>query len=150
MKLITVPKEKETFRLILKLARALRCFQDDATFCEDITYTQFAILDFVAEADGVLPLSELHDRLGVEKSTTTRLVAPLLKKGLVTKEQSREDRRAFDLVLTDEGIRIHGVVWECLAGHLRSMVGSIPGDDVQHVMRSLSRFAQALDQCCKD
>jgi len=150
MKLIQTTSHKEIFRLLLGLAKSLRGFQDEATFCEDVTYAQFAILDYVVDNNGTMPLSSLHGLLSVEKSTTTRLVAPLLKRELLTKERSEDDGRAFDLVLTDEGQRIHGVVWECLTGLLGRLTECMPEEEVQVIMNSLTSVAHALETCCKD
>ncbi len=150
MKPIQTTEQKKAFRLILGLAKSLRGFQDDATFCENVTYTQFAILDYVVEAGGTMPLSDLHQKLNVEKSTTTRLMAPLLKVQLLNKERSESDGRAFDLTITNEGHRIHGIVWECMAGHLGKMLEHLPQSEMQTVMRSLDIFGKALENCCKE
>ncbi|UCF56837.1 MAG: MarR family transcriptional regulator, partial [Deltaproteobacteria bacterium] len=69
------------FSLMSELARAVRCCQQEAVFCENVTFSQFFILDMVAEK-GKLKLSELHQILSVDKSTTTRLINPLVKQGL--------------------------------------------------------------------
>lgn len=149
MKPIAMHSEKQTFHLILRLAKLVRGFQDEAVFCENVTYNQFAVLDFVADAGGRLPLSQLHGMLAVEKSTTTRIVAPLLKMGLLDKERSVEDKRAFDLVMTPEGEKTHSAVWECLSGQLQAMLGTMPAAEAGDIMRAVARFVQALEECCK-
>lgn len=150
MKPIQTQDEKAAFRLILNLAKALRSFQDDSVFCENITYTQFAVLDYVAEAGGMLPLSKLHALLGVEKSTTTRLAAPLIDMALLIKRRAAEDARAFELVLTEAGARTHAVVWECLSGNLRKMLAHLPATEFGGVLRGLDLFTDALARCCRD
>ena len=89
--------------LIAEMSKTTRIFQQGSTFCEGITFTQFNILDQLAKAGGRLSLAELHGHLEVEKSTTTRLVAPLVKSGLVAKERSKTDSRATVLRMTREG-----------------------------------------------
>jgi len=62
------------------LSRVLRCCCRDEAFCADVTFHQFLILDAVAKQKEI-SLADLHKLLSVEKSTTTRLVAPLIGKG---------------------------------------------------------------------
>ncbi len=100
---ITPPPSQGLLELIAEMSKATRIFQQESVFCEGITFNQFTILDQMAKTGGEIPLSELHGRLEVEKSTTTRLVAPLLKKGLVEKNRSKKDSRAANLSLTKEG-----------------------------------------------
>ena len=96
--------------LIAETAKVTRIFQQESVFCEGLTFNQFTILDKVAQAGGELALARLHAILEVEKSTTTRLVAPLVKKGLVEKKRSTQDTRAAVLSMTPLGWEIRGKV----------------------------------------
>ena len=69
----------EVLSLISELCQVVRCCRQDAVFCEDVTFTQFLILDHVA-SKGDLKMSELHTIFAVDKSTTTRLVTPAMKR----------------------------------------------------------------------
>jgi DNA-binding MarR family transcriptional regulator len=46
---------------------------------------------------------DLADRLGLEKSTVSRLIAGLERRGLVTRERDPRNRRFYRLQLTDAG-----------------------------------------------
>ncbi len=61
------------------------------------------------ELDVATPLSQrdLGDRLRLEKSTVSRMVAELERKGLVVRERDPGDRRFTRLRLTDEGRSQH-------------------------------------------
>jgi len=39
------PKDREILALIMGLSKAVRCCRQDEVFCEDVTFTQFLILD---------------------------------------------------------------------------------------------------------
>jgi len=108
--------DRELIDLVAQLVRVARGFQQEQAFCEGITFTQFQILDRVVTAGGALGLSDLHAALEVDKSTTTRLVAPLLEDGLVTKHRREDDRRAFELRISGEGQAVNAKVWACIAG----------------------------------
>jgi DNA-binding MarR family transcriptional regulator len=68
---------KEVLSLVSELCQVVRFCRQDSMFCEDVTFTQFLILDEVAKK-GELKMLELHQILAVDKSTTTRLVNPLV------------------------------------------------------------------------
>ena len=104
--------DRNLLDLIAQLSRATRIFQQESAFCAGVTFSQFFILDQVAATGGRLALAELHSALEVEKSTTTRLVAPLVKQGLVSRRRSRQDSRAVELSLTPQGREVLKTVWQ--------------------------------------
>ena len=50
---------------------------------------------------------ELAERLGLEKSSVSRLVADLEADGLLTRHRDPDNRRVYRLEITDEGRRLH-------------------------------------------
>ncbi len=140
--------DRELIDLVAQLVRVARGFQQEQAFCEGITFTQFQILDRVVTAGGALGLSDLHAALEVDKSTTTRLVAPLLEDGLVTKHRREDDRRAFELRISGEGQAVNAKVWACIAGAAALVDGFIPEAEREGVHRGVKLFANALKQAC--
>jgi DNA-binding MarR family transcriptional regulator len=61
------------------------------------------------ELDGDTPLSqqELTDRLGLEKSSVSRLAAELERHKLLVRERDPDNRRLYRLRLTDKGRALH-------------------------------------------
>jgi DNA-binding MarR family transcriptional regulator len=139
---------KAVFHLLQNLVKVMRSFQSEAVLCEGVTFAQFCILDFAAARDGRLDLSELHGLLSVEKSTTTRMVDPLIKRGLVSRRKSEHDSRAIEIVLTAKGRNVHKNVWECVSGFIDGVVERIPGDKRSGVLDSLQVFIRSINQCC--
>ncbi len=142
--------DREIFNLIKDLIKSLRLFQSESVFCENVTFTQFCILDYIVSTNGRLGMSALHPLLGVEKSTTTRLAAPLVKQQLVERVKCETDSRAVDLQITDEGKRIHNNVWECLCGFIGECNGKIPEKEREGVLKAVWMFIQSLENCCQD
>lgn len=64
--------------------------------------------------DAGLSQRELAARLGLEKSTVSRLVADLESDGLVTRERDPANRRLYRLEITDAGRRLHRRIGESL------------------------------------
>lgn len=108
-KLIDTP-DRTVLDLIARLGRATRLFQQESVFCENLTFSQYCILDQVDQGGGRLGLAALHQVLEVDKSTTTRLVKPLTRAGLLNRERSKQDSRAVELALTKDGAETLGRV----------------------------------------
>jgi DNA-binding MarR family transcriptional regulator len=90
------------------LARRLTGLYDVALSAHGLTVTQYAALATLARAADVLPIADLARRLQMDRTTTTRLVAPLLAAGLLARldgRKTRGDGRARPLQLTPKGRR---------------------------------------------
>ncbi|MBU4371302.1 MAG: MarR family winged helix-turn-helix transcriptional regulator [Proteobacteria bacterium] len=140
--------------IIMGLAREIRCCSRDEAICQDVTFHQFIILDAVAKK-GELGLAELHGILSVEKSTTTRLVNPLIRKGLLKRDRAAHDSRAARLTLTEEGRETHRRVWLCLGGFFQNIARRIPEGQRKAVLESVRVFTGAMKsaavacRCCE-
>lgn len=136
------------------LAREIRCCSRDEAICQDVTFHQFIILDAVAKK-GELGLAELHGILSVEKSTTTRLVNPLIQKGLMKRDKAAHDSRAARLALTAAGRETHRRVWLCLEGFFQNITRQIPEEQRKTVLESVRLFTEAMKRaaaacrCCE-
>ncbi len=127
----------------MELSKAVRCCRQDDVFCEDVTFAQFAVLDAVAGSRS-LNMANLHDVLSVNKSTTTRLVAPLIKKNLLIREKAEHDSRAATLRLTKQGKEVHEKVWKCLLSFVRAVQEEIPEGKRDSALAGAATFLAAL------
>ena len=134
---------QEIIELISDLCRAIRCCRQDSVFCEDVTFTQFLILNQVAKK-GTLKMLDLHQILDVDKSTTTRLVNPLVKQRLIKREKSDYDSRAANLKLTPAGKEAHRKVWLCLEDFVNAIGKGIPDGKKADVYEAVKLFINAV------
>jgi DNA-binding MarR family transcriptional regulator len=144
---------RELFEIIMSLAREIRCCSRDEAICGNVTFHQFIILDAVVKK-GELGLADLHQILSVEKSTTTRLVNPLIQKGLLKRNRATHDSRAATLSVTEEGMETHRKVWECLGGFFDGITQNIPEGQREKVLEGVKAFTAAMKKaaaayrCC--
>ena len=87
-----------------RTARSMTRAYDDAIRPSGLRVTQFSLLVAAELGGGALKLSQIADILGLERTTLTRDLHPLEKRGLVT-VQPGEDRRARIVRVTDAGRR---------------------------------------------
>lgn len=144
----------ELIEIFNGLAQVTRCCRQEEAFCEGVTFQQFMILDAVVKQQG-LNMADLHLLLSVEKSTTTRLVKPLIVKGLLLRNKVQSDSRAVRLTLTKEGWEVHQKVWLCLIEFFQRVVCNIPEGRRDLVLESVRTFIEAIKNssgeynCCK-
>ena len=134
---------RDVLSLVSELCQVVRYCRQDAIFCEDVTFTQFLILDEVAKKEK-LKMLELHQILAVDKSTTTRLVNPLVRQGLIDRKISDHDSRAVNLILTPAGRKVHRKVWLCLEGFVGAIEGRSPEKKRKLVYEAVKLFIDAV------
>lgn len=88
---------------VRRAARAITQHYDRALRPTGLRATQFTLLTVLALA-GPLPVSRAAGRLGMERTTLTRNLRPLVRQGLVTLGDG-DDRRIRTLTLTAKGRR---------------------------------------------
>ncbi len=130
------------------LAQATRCLRQDDAFCEGVTFHQFLILDLIAQ-NQKLKMADLHQHLGVEKSTTTRLVNPLIKKNLLQRRTDPDDLRAAYLALTKKGEEVYKNVRLCMMDFFHKVMGNIPEKKTENVLTSVNLFIGAIKASAK-
>ena len=88
---------------------------------EDLTPLEFAVLRYIDEEPGI-DQSDLCERLGIDRNSTSLLVNRLESNGVVTRRVNGNDRRARLLYLTREGKRLHDRARpKTTAGHQRML-----------------------------
>lgn len=105
----------------------------------DLSLTQLRMLAILR--DRRLRIADLVSYLGLEKSTLTGLIARAEARGFVTRAANPGDKRAVDIMLSDEGRALAERLAEDLAGYLDPLVSSLAGTE-QIVLRDL--LAKAL------
>ena len=73
-------------------------------YIKDMTYSQ--VLAIISIPNDGIEMSELAQKLGLDNSTITRLIARLEKKGWVFREKSKRDQRAIKVFLRTRGLII--------------------------------------------
>ncbi|HWP97094.1 MAG TPA: MarR family winged helix-turn-helix transcriptional regulator [Syntrophomonadaceae bacterium] len=143
-----IGQDQELFSMLYNISKALRFCQQEEICGEAITFVQFNIMNLIAEKN-CMPMSELHQVLAVDKSTTSRLIEPLVAQGLIMKEKSESDSRALLLRLTTEGLVVRDRARDCLSGFMRAVESRIPADRRQEVYQAVQLYTAALQDACR-
>ena len=65
--------------------------------------TQTKILEIIHDADEIISQKALQEKLGIQSGSMSEVVIKLEKKGYIERIKSSQDRRAYDIILTEEG-----------------------------------------------
>ncbi len=101
--------EQDALALHRALSELIRIYQfrdRDRICCYDVSVAQCYALEAVV-LHGPLTLNELAAQLYLDKSTTSRLVDALQRKGYVERREHPADRRALELEATSTGKALH-------------------------------------------
>jgi DNA-binding MarR family transcriptional regulator len=103
----------------------------------DLTARQYAVLFALAHSEG-LSQSKLVDATGIDRSTMADIVRRMLKKGIVQRKRDKEDARAYDVKITEEGTRLFKTVTPIVNRIEEKLLSSLSGKRVDEFIESLS------------
>jgi len=138
----------EATRLYAALSDLVRVYQfrdRDRICCHDISVTQCYALEALAHA-GPRTLNELAADLYLDKSTASRVVSTLERKGYVVRERHPRDGRSILLDLTASGRRLHTRIERDLVEETRQLLEEFEPAVRQAAPALLSRLARAAER----
>ncbi|WP_330834513.1 MarR family winged helix-turn-helix transcriptional regulator [Piscinibacter sp.] len=128
---------REVARLYTRAQRVV------ADCCDNTTPTQCHILTELSRS-GPQPMSELGQRLLLEKSWVSRAIDGLVELDLVSKEPNPADARSWIVGLTAAGKRRVRELNGTLDGHAEQLLASLSERDREAVHRSLLLLLKVL------
>ena len=141
-----MPNSPDLQGQLIALIRAFGLHRPDQTPCgQPVT---------VAEAHALMELSngqslsqnELSTRLSLEKSTVSRLVKILERRGWLQRSRSEADRRVMQLTLTDAGQRAADQLAIARREKFDRILSAIPKEQQIVVLDSLKILVEAIHE----
>jgi MarR family 2-MHQ and catechol resistance regulon transcriptional repressor len=129
---------------VAELVRVYQFRDRDRICCHDISVTQCYALETLVD-HGPMRLGSLADRLFLDKSTTSRVVATLVKKGYVEQRADEADGRATALQATASGRRLCKRITDGLIEQQKQLLQDLDPDVREGVVKVIRGLAQAAD-----
>lgn len=129
---------------VADLVRVYQFRDRDRICCHDVSVTQCYALETLVE-HGPLRLSALAERLFLDKSTTSRVVSTLVRKGYVEQRADEKDGRATTLSATRQGQRLCARITDDLVDQQKQLLQDLDPDVRSGVVQVLRRLARAAD-----
>ena len=109
---------------------------------DEITMPQFQALKHIS-LHGSCSIGSLAEGLSVSQPAATMLVDRMLRKGLVTREPGKSDRRQMDVSLTERGETLLEQIESERTDRLSKILSLMGRSDREQFVRSLERFIEA-------
>jgi DNA-binding MarR family transcriptional regulator len=141
------PSRDELVDAVLGASRALVAVaaRSLAGVAEDVTLPQYRFLVELASR-GPQRLADLASALSVDRSTATRMCDRLVRKRLVTRRRTQEDRRAVRVSLTASGAGLVAEVSRHRRVEIAAIVQRMPAADRDRAVTALRTFADAAGE----
>jgi MarR family transcriptional regulator, 2-MHQ and catechol-resistance regulon repressor len=148
---VTEPKETALDRdaaalqeAVADLVRVYQFRDRDRICCHDVSVTQCYALETLV-GHGPMRLSALAERLFLDKSTTSRVVNTLLRKGYVEQRADATDGRAMLINVTRQGQRLCARITSDLVGQQKQLLEDLAPEIRAGVVQVIQRLARAAD-----
>ncbi len=129
---------------VADLVRVYQFRDRDRICCHDISVTQCHTLETLVE-HGPMRLNDLTERLFLDKSTTSRVVRTLVKKGYVEQHADPSDGRATALSATRAGRDLCSRITVDLVHQQKDLLADLDPDIRTGVVDVIRRLARAAD-----
>jgi DNA-binding MarR family transcriptional regulator len=134
--------------LLLEFIRRFGLLAGDQTPCGIPLPTSdaHALMCLLEAGEQGLPQSTLVGRLGIDKSTASRLVARMSERGHVASAASPDDGRARPVRLTRKGVRVARELEEASTRRFAALLEGIPARRRTNAIAALRDLVAALDR----
>jgi MarR family transcriptional regulator, 2-MHQ and catechol-resistance regulon repressor len=129
---------------VADLVRVYQFRDRDRICCHDVSVTQCYALETLVQ-HGPMRLSALAERLFLDKSTTSRVVQALVRKGYAEQRSDAQDGRATTLSATRQGQRLCWRITDDLVEQQKQLLQDLDPEVRAGVVHVLRRLAQAAD-----
>jgi DNA-binding MarR family transcriptional regulator len=132
----------ELNRALTELVRVYQFRDRDRICCYDVSVSQCYALEAIV-LEGPLGLNELAARLYLDKSTASRVVDALEKKGYAERRARPEDRRALRLVATEAGRELYARIQGDILAQERELLAEFSPEVRQSMAKLIGQLARA-------
>lgn len=131
--------------LLMELVQASGLLQPGSDQGPAVSLSElFAIHEL--DADGPLAQRDLTERLRLDKSTVSRLVAGLVRKGYVARERDPANRRLDRLLVTEDGRRAHRELRDAFHSRHVRVLDAMTADEREALRTGLTGLLRALHE----
>ena len=104
----------------------------------DLTLSQIILISSIPI--GGIDMTTLSVKIGVDNSTLTRLIDILMKKGIVQKNRSSQDKRSYIISVTKKGELLQSKIEDEIDSFVSKLFRNTRLEDQEELKKSLSSF----------
>lgn len=111
----------------------------------DITLSEFAYLKEVVNCDGIAQ-DELIRNLSIDKAAATRMAQSLEKKEIIKRVRNENNKRFFNVFLTDEGHKYADFIKQTLNDFYKVLNNEVSSSDMKTFMDIFKRINGSFEE----
>ncbi len=144
-----LPRPGPRYEALIQLLRtAETLWNASRVFCArwDLSPSQFNVLNLIWDQPAGLTQIELSRQLLMHRSNVTGLIDRLEERGLVARQDTPDDRRAYRIVLTEAGRRLMREILPCYYQAAEQVWGSRSARGARELVEGLAQVSAQAQQ----
>lgn len=105
-----------------------------------MTPPQFAVISFLWQREGIINQNQLGELMATDNATLSGIIDRLEKAGYVKREKNLNDRRSFNLVLTETGKIIRQELEPLVREHNKYLTKPLDEGELETLVRLLKKL----------
>jgi MarR family 2-MHQ and catechol resistance regulon transcriptional repressor len=138
---------EDLYEALNQLVRVYQFRDRDRICCYDVSVTQCYAVETLVKR-GALRLQVLAEEMFLDKSTASRVIDTLERKGYVSRVEDDEDRRAVRIQATDSGRELYEKIRADLIAEERAMIENLSAEARQGALSLLRQITRATEIRC--
>lgn len=138
---------EDLYEALNQLVRVHQFRDRDRICCYDVSVTQCYAVETLVKK-GALRLQVLAEEMFLDKSTASRVIDTLERKGYVSRVEDDEDRRAVRIQATDAGRELYEKIRADLIAEERAMIENLSAEARQGALSLLRQITRATEIRC--
>ena len=138
---------EDLYEALNQLVRVHQFRDRDRICCYDVSVTQCYAVETLVKR-GALRLQVLAEEMFLDKSTASRVIDTLERKGYVSRVEDDEDRRAVRIQATDAGHELYAKIRADLIAEERAMIETFSAEARQGALSLLRQITRATEIRC--
>ncbi len=133
---------RDFHRAVSRLIRVYQAMDRQDICCYDVSVSQCWALEAICD-HGPLTLNELAGRLLLDKSTASRVVTALERKGYATRRENPDERRSVQIESTAAGRELRGAIEDDILARDGAILQELDPEVRRSVTRVVDELARA-------
>ncbi|KAB0483852.1 DNA-binding transcriptional regulator, MarR family [Pseudomonas reinekei] len=138
---------EDLYEALNQLVRVYQFRDRDRICCYDVSVTQCYAIETLVKR-GRLRLQALAEEMFLDKSTASRVVDTLERKGYVSRVEDHEDRRAVQVEVSEAGHELYQKIRTDLIAEERAMIEQLSPEARQGALSLLKQITRATEIRC--
>ncbi|WP_010256369.1 MarR family winged helix-turn-helix transcriptional regulator [Treponema primitia] len=113
---------------------------------DEMNLASFTLLYYIKEHNGDLSCEKIRNELSVTKPAVSQMLASLEKKGFLTRETNKENRRCIVLSLTEKGTQFIEKTQRKTEKRLTEIIGRFGVDETHSLITLVNRFLSVMEE----